>query len=337
MTPIGGATAATGVPAPAPSSTRVTTCPARALLSAQAVRATSTAPASTTRPARCGSSRATGSSAATPISRAIATPMAPAITRTCRRVRATASRPAARCRTTIRTATTRTGTATRRSTSKSGADGAARAVGRPTERACRMLAVRIGLVEAATHLTSTSGNRAMSRSVPIRLILGAALAASATLLLPGCSTPTKPADAAPPAAADAARQLRLPARLLAVEDGHHGRPAAGLPALCGRPLARCGKDSVRPAGDLQLSRDAGDGPDPAPRLAAGSRADERGGTARHAGAAGRRLLRVGHGCRAPEVTRRAAAQTRVRPHREGAGPDRACRGTRPADDRRGMR
>ena len=50
----------------------------------------------------------------------------------------------------------------------------------------------------------------MSRSVPTRLILGAALAASATLLLPGCSTPTKPADAAPPASADAAGNFGFP-------------------------------------------------------------------------------------------------------------------------------
>ena len=50
----------------------------------------------------------------------------------------------------------------------------------------------------------------MNRSVPSSLILGAALAASATLLLPGCSTPAKPADAAPPASADAARNFDFP-------------------------------------------------------------------------------------------------------------------------------
>ena len=50
----------------------------------------------------------------------------------------------------------------------------------------------------------------MNRSVPSSLILGAALAASATLLLPGCSVPSKPADAAPPAAADAASNFGFP-------------------------------------------------------------------------------------------------------------------------------
>jgi putative endopeptidase len=50
----------------------------------------------------------------------------------------------------------------------------------------------------------------MSRIVPPRLILGVALAASVTLLLPGCSAPTKPADAAPPASADAARNFGFP-------------------------------------------------------------------------------------------------------------------------------
>ena len=125
-------------------------------------------------------------------------------------------------------------------------------------------------------------------------------------------------------------QLRLSAGILAVEDGHHGRSAAGLPALRGRPLARRGEDSRRPAGDLRLPRDAGDGPGAAARTAAGGRADERRGAERLAGAAGRRLLRVRHGCRAPEVPRRAAAGARVRAHREGAGPDRAGRGTRPA-------
>jgi predicted metalloendopeptidase len=50
----------------------------------------------------------------------------------------------------------------------------------------------------------------MSRSVPIHLILGAALAATATLLLPGCSAPTKPADAAPPASADTAHNFGFP-------------------------------------------------------------------------------------------------------------------------------
>jgi hypothetical protein len=43
----------------------------------------------------------------------------------------------------------------------------------------------------------------MSRSVPIRLTHHAALAASATLLLPGCSAATEPADAPPHASADA--------------------------------------------------------------------------------------------------------------------------------------
>ncbi len=50
----------------------------------------------------------------------------------------------------------------------------------------------------------------MSRSVPTRLILGAALAAAATLLLPGCSIPAKPADPAPTASADAARNFGFP-------------------------------------------------------------------------------------------------------------------------------
>lgn len=50
----------------------------------------------------------------------------------------------------------------------------------------------------------------MSQSVPTRLILGAALAAAATLLLPGCSAPTKPVDAAPPASADPARNFGFP-------------------------------------------------------------------------------------------------------------------------------
>jgi predicted metalloendopeptidase len=50
----------------------------------------------------------------------------------------------------------------------------------------------------------------MSRSVPIHLILGAALAATATLLLPGCAAPTKPADAALPASADTAHNFGFP-------------------------------------------------------------------------------------------------------------------------------
>ena len=50
----------------------------------------------------------------------------------------------------------------------------------------------------------------MNRFVPTRLILGAVLAASATLLLPGCSTPAKPADAAPSASAEAARNFGFP-------------------------------------------------------------------------------------------------------------------------------
>ena len=50
----------------------------------------------------------------------------------------------------------------------------------------------------------------MGRSVPTRLILGAALAASATVLLPGCSAPTKPADAAPPSSADASGNFGFP-------------------------------------------------------------------------------------------------------------------------------
>jgi predicted metalloendopeptidase len=50
----------------------------------------------------------------------------------------------------------------------------------------------------------------MNRSVPSGLILGAALAAFATLLLPGCSVPSKPADAAPPAAPEAARNFGFP-------------------------------------------------------------------------------------------------------------------------------
>ena len=50
----------------------------------------------------------------------------------------------------------------------------------------------------------------MSRSVPTRLILGAVLAAIATLLLPGCSTPTKPTDAAPATAADATCNFGYP-------------------------------------------------------------------------------------------------------------------------------
>jgi putative endopeptidase len=50
----------------------------------------------------------------------------------------------------------------------------------------------------------------MRRSVPTRLILGAALAASATLLLPGCSAPTKLADAVPPASVDAAHNFGFP-------------------------------------------------------------------------------------------------------------------------------
>jgi predicted metalloendopeptidase len=50
----------------------------------------------------------------------------------------------------------------------------------------------------------------MSRSAPNRRILGAALAVSATLLLPACSTPAKPRDAAPPASADAAGNFGFP-------------------------------------------------------------------------------------------------------------------------------
>ena len=50
----------------------------------------------------------------------------------------------------------------------------------------------------------------MSRSVPVRLILHAALVASATLLLPGCAAPTKPADAPPHASADADHNFGFP-------------------------------------------------------------------------------------------------------------------------------
>jgi putative endopeptidase len=49
----------------------------------------------------------------------------------------------------------------------------------------------------------------MSRSVPTRLFLGAALAASATLL-PGCSIPTKPAEPPPAASTDASRNFGFP-------------------------------------------------------------------------------------------------------------------------------
>ena len=49
----------------------------------------------------------------------------------------------------------------------------------------------------------------MNPSLPIRVLLGAALATSAALL-PGCSTPTKPAEVAPPAAADAGRNFGFP-------------------------------------------------------------------------------------------------------------------------------
>lgn len=50
----------------------------------------------------------------------------------------------------------------------------------------------------------------MRRSVATRLTLGAALAATATLLLPGCSASTKPADTAPPSSADTARNFGFP-------------------------------------------------------------------------------------------------------------------------------
>jgi hypothetical protein len=50
----------------------------------------------------------------------------------------------------------------------------------------------------------------MSRSVPIRLTHRAALVASATLLLPGCSAATKPADAPPHASADADHNFGFP-------------------------------------------------------------------------------------------------------------------------------
>ena len=50
----------------------------------------------------------------------------------------------------------------------------------------------------------------MRRLASTRLILGTLLAASATLLLPGCSSPAKPMDAASPAAADAARNFGFP-------------------------------------------------------------------------------------------------------------------------------
>ncbi len=50
----------------------------------------------------------------------------------------------------------------------------------------------------------------MNHSIPTRLVLGAVLAATTTLLLPACSTPTKPADAAPAVAPDAARNFGFP-------------------------------------------------------------------------------------------------------------------------------
>ena len=50
----------------------------------------------------------------------------------------------------------------------------------------------------------------MNHSIPTRLVLGAALAATTTLLLPGCSTPTRPADAAPPVSAEAAGNFGFP-------------------------------------------------------------------------------------------------------------------------------
>ena len=50
----------------------------------------------------------------------------------------------------------------------------------------------------------------MSRLDPTRLILSGALAASATLMLPGCSAPFKPADTAPPASADTAHNFGFP-------------------------------------------------------------------------------------------------------------------------------
>ena len=50
----------------------------------------------------------------------------------------------------------------------------------------------------------------MSHTVPTRLTLGAVLAASAALLLPGCSAPTKPVDAPPHASADADRNFGFP-------------------------------------------------------------------------------------------------------------------------------
>ncbi|HSN46388.1 MAG TPA: hypothetical protein VLW08_08515, partial [Casimicrobiaceae bacterium] len=58
------------------------------------------------------------------------------------------------------------------------------------------------------HWTPNFRTSQMHRSVPTRLLFGAALAASATLLLPGCSVPSKSADAAPPAAA--ARNFGFP-------------------------------------------------------------------------------------------------------------------------------
>lgn len=52
----------------------------------------------------------------------------------------------------------------------------------------------------------------MRRSVATRSTLGAALAATAALVLPGCSAPTKPEDAAPPASADTAHNFGFPLR-----------------------------------------------------------------------------------------------------------------------------
>ena len=161
----------------------------------------------------------------------------------------------------------------------------------------------------------------MSRSAPTRLILGAALAVSATLLLPACSTPAKPADAAPPASADAAGNFGFPLGFSPSKMDTTADPRQDFRRYAGGrwlDAAKIPGDKLEISGYLVMKdtvqAQLRDLLQEAARTSGAA-------SQRLAGAAGRRLLRVGHGRRAPQSPRRAAARIRVRAHREGAGPD----------------
>ena len=170
----------------------------------------------------------------------------------------------------------------------------------------------------------------MSRSVPTRLILGAALAASATLLLPGCSAPTKPADAAPPASADAARNFGFPLGFSPSKMDTTADPRQDFRRYAGGrwlDAAKIPADKLEISGYLVMQETVADQlRDLLQEAARTSGAAPKGSPAQQVGdfyASGMDVARL-------EVPRRAAARARVRAHREGAGPDRAGRGTRPA-------